>query len=113
MVTVLEDIKNLLELDDTTEYDTQLMRIANSGVAKLINMGVPLTLLKDDTTAESWTELSDVDAQEVRDWLSWYALLRFDRRIERAAYLNTSEIMDEIAAGLKIRYDRKAKHENR
>lgn len=106
MVTILEELKELLELEDTTEYDKQLLRIVNSGIAQLANVNIPVEIVTEESTIEAWPKLRDTDAHEVIDWLSWFTLLRFDRKIDRTSFDNTSAIMDDIRARLCIRYDR-------
>lgn len=106
MTAIIDEIKELLELEDTTEYDKQLLRIANSGLAQLANLSIPVKTIDEKSTVKEWPLLLDNDAHEVLDWLSWFTLLRFDRKIDRTSFQNTSEIMDDIKLRLWVKYDR-------
>lgn len=115
-MTILSDIKVLLELDDaledgTTLYDKQLIRLGNQGIQILINNGVPLTSIETTSEASAiWNE--DIMAQydTIIDWLYLFILQRFDRSLMTTSAATTlnwmNETMTESLYQLKIIFDR-------
>lgn len=111
MTAILDELKELLEVDvSETIFDTQLLLYANGGIGYLINNGIPLTRIDEETDYDSWElrELHDYDV--ILSWLHLYCLQRFDRTLMTTAYKTTTNWIDEemtnLLYQLKIRYDR-------
>ena len=123
-MSVLDDLKNLLEVDvEETIFDAQLLLYANSGIAYLRNNGIPVERigttsdvfafqkeLTENTTSDTvWHNLRDDDYEIVLAWLHLYCLQRFDRTLMTSAYKTTLNWIDSemtnLIYQLKVRYD--------
>ena len=123
-MSVLEDLKNLLEVDiEETIFDAQLLLYANSGIAYLKNNGIPVERigttsdvfafqkeLTENTTSDTvWHNLRDDDYDIILAWLHLYCLQRFDRTLMTSAYKTTQNWIDSemtnLIYQLKVRYD--------
>ena len=123
-MSVLDDLKNLLEVDvEETIFDAQLLLYANSGIAYLKNNGIPVERigttddvfafqkeLTENTTSDTvWHNLRDDDYEIVLAWLHLYCLQRFDRTLMTSAYKTTQNWIDSemtnLIYQLKVRYD--------
>ena len=123
-MSVLEDLKNLLEVDiEETIFDAQLLLYANSGIAYLRNNGIPVERigttsdvfafqkeLTENTTSDTvWHNLRDDDYDIILAWLHLYCLQRFDRTLMTSAYKTTQNWIDSemtnLIYQLKVRYD--------
>ena len=123
-MSVLDDLKNLLEVDvEETIFDAQLLLYANSGIAYLRNNGIPVErigttsdvfafqkeLPENKTSNAIWQELRDDDYEIVLAWLHLYCLQRFDRTLMTSAYKTTLNWIDSemtnLIYQLKVRYD--------
>lgn len=123
-MSVLDDLKNLLEVDvEETIFDAQLLLYANSGIAYLKNNGIPVERigttsdvfafqkeLTENTTSDTvWHNLRDDDYEIVLAWLHLYCLQRFDRTLMTSAYKTTLNWIDSemtnLIYQLKVRYD--------
>ena len=123
-MSVLDDLKNLLEVDvEETIFDAQLLLYANSGIAYLRNNGIPVERigttsdvfafqkeLTENTTSDTvWHNLRDDDYDIILAWLHLYCLQRFDRTLMTSAYKTTQNWIDSemtnLIYQLKVRYD--------
>lgn len=123
-MSVLDDLKNLLEVDvEETIFDAQLLLYANSGIAYLRNNGIPIErigttsdvfafqkeLTENKTSNAVWHNLRDDDYEIVLAWLHLYCLQRFDRTLMTSAYKTTLNWIDSemtnLIYQLKVRYD--------
>lgn len=109
-MSVLDDLKNLLEVDvEETIFDAQLLLYANSGIAYLKNNAIPVTRIESNTLSKEW-ELRDDDYEIVLAWLHLYCLQRFDRTLMTSAYKTTVNWIDDemknLINQLKVRYDK-------
>ncbi len=123
-MSVLDDLKNLLEVDvEETIFDAQLLLYANSGIAYLRNNGIPVErigttsdvfafqkeLTENKTSNAVWHNLRDDDYEIVLAWLHLYCLQRFDRTLMTSAYKTTLNWIDSemtnLIYQLKVRYD--------
>lgn len=123
-MSVLDDLKNLLEVDvEETIFDAQLLLYANSGIAYLKNNGIPVErigttsdvfafqkeLTENKTSNAVWHDLRDDDYEIVLAWLHLYCLQRFDRTLMTSAYKTTLNWIDSemtnLIYQLKVRYD--------
>lgn len=124
-MSVLDDLKNLLEVDvEETIFDAQLLLYANSGIAYLKNNGIPVErigttsdvfafqkeLTENKTSNAVWHNLRDDDYEIVLAWLHLYCLQRFDRTLMTSAYKTTLNWIDSemtnLIYQLKVRYDK-------
>lgn len=124
-MSVLDDLKNLLEVDvEETIFDAQLLLYANSGIAYLRNNGIPVErigttsdvfafqkeLTENKTSDVVWHNLRDDDYEIVLAWLHLYCLQRFDRTLMTSAYKTTLNWIDSemtnLIYQLKVRYDK-------
>ena len=124
-MSVLDDLKNLLEVDvEETIFDAQLLLYANSGIAYLKNNGIPVERigttsdvfafqkeLTENTTSDTvWHNLRDDDYDIILAWLHLYCLQRFDRTLMTSAYKTTQNWIDSemtnLIYQLKVRYDK-------
>lgn len=108
MTKIIDDIKLTLELDDTDVYDEQLLRIINSAlsVLKLNKIPVPDGAVTKDIDSSNFNLKDESHYGDVVDWICWYTLLRFDRKIDRFSYANVKSMLDETMSRLKAVYDR-------
>ncbi|MCM0582790.1 hypothetical protein H9L19_06815 [Weissella diestrammenae] len=106
-MTVLNDLKELLEMDsDEDIFDSQLLQHANSGINYLKNNAIPITKIDLDT--EPWDAVKD-DYQTVLSWLNLFVLQRFDRSLMNGPAATKQWIesdMEDSLYQLKIKYDR-------
>jgi hypothetical protein len=78
-MSVLSDVKTLVEMDTDTTYDTELLMHINSGMQYLANCGVPVGGAVDASTEwDSYTDLAQGDSRVVLDWLHHYVLSNID-----------------------------------
>jgi hypothetical protein len=109
-MTVLADIKVILEVDDTDTFDSQLLLYINSGLAYLMQNGIPVSTADQTTDASAWSGLKAEDYGIVRDWLAFNVKMRFDQTAQfgnlsmSQAFFDT--YMSDLLYGLKCRYDR-------
>lgn len=109
-MSVLDDLKNLLEVDvEETIFDAQLLLYANSGLAYLANNGVPVNRIDVLGDSSDWTLKEAHDYDIILSWLHLYCLQRFDRTLMTSAYKATVNWIDSemtnLITQLKVRYD--------
>lgn len=111
MPTVLEDLKQLLEVDlDEEIYDNQLLLYANGGLRYLMNNAVPVSIITKDTEHTAFANLKDDDYQIVLSWLNLHCLRLFDRTLMNSNQTATNNWieaeMQNLIYQLKVIYDR-------
>lgn len=114
MPTILEQIKTKIEVDiEETIFDSQLLLSINSSIGYLIQNGIPLTYIIENSGSEIWTELKESDINLVIDWIYRDIIPEFDRDILNSS--TTVEFLDrkntDILYHLKSVYDVGVKNE--
>lgn len=111
-MTVLENVKTLLELDNDTEkiYDSQLLLYINGAISDLKANAVPLIFVDSETEAEAFFEagLKTGDENLIFSYLHLKALQRFDRTLMQTQGNVLTWIDKECAYilyQLKFKYD--------
>lgn len=104
-MTILERLKNALELEGIDAYDTQVLEYANQDISFLINNNIPLTQINESTESFEDIESSDVDV--VIEYLTWNAMIKLDRSfLSSSATANYIEMKIAVCLNqLKAKYD--------
>ena len=117
MATILDGIKLYCNVDDTDVYDTELLQLANNGIADLSNNGVPLTALIDattdsiqltDPTTGTTSTMDSITLQLVQSWLNVYCFRFFDKQVLQANKASVDWLdafQTELLWKLKAKFD--------
>ena len=107
-MTVLEELKVYCEVEETEQFDPQLLQLANQGLAYLANNKIPVVPIDSDSDQTAFPEMGDFDYFIMLSWLSLHVLRLFDRTISSASNTTSNWIdkqMENLLYQLKIKYD--------
>ena len=105
-MTILDRIKIICEVDDTDQYDDQLMLLINQGISELSISGIPVSIITE--TDETYTDIQPSHAPTVDMWIGLNTLRIFDKTISDASISTQSWIdrkLGELFYTLKTLYD--------
>lgn len=101
-MSILDEIKQYLEVDDTDAYDNQLLIIANQGLMYLEANKIPVSLI--DGATETFPGMEDKNFYVLKSWLCLYCLRMFDRTLMTSNTATQNWIDKEL---LKLEYQLK------
>jgi hypothetical protein len=102
---ILQQLKLLLELENDSSFDEQILFLANEQISYLISNNVPLTNIDSTTDSNTWVNLVMSDIYIVTNFIYLGIIQEFDREISTPTINWINDKRMDLIHNLKSRYD--------
>lgn len=108
MATILENIKIYCEVDDTDEFDQQLLNHANEVLGYVYANGIPVVLIDENSDSTNFINLNPFQMNTLQALINLHCYRTFDKLAMEASATSQSWVdlkMLDLLHQLKVQFD--------